>query len=260
MPRPRFPAMSDFEHLRLNQREEDLDEALARGFDIDTLDDRGETLLLNAAYSGEREWAQVLLSRGANPNIANPMGNTAIMIAVFDGRRQMFEILMRHGAKLERVNNYKHTVISGAMECQGTDKSGVPMGQVLLARMIELGVDLTLAHGEREDTLLHEIAAASVFDGKALLPLLEKRDVDVNVVNIARVSALHMAVKTPATLFFARWLIERGADVDAITLDGTSVDQLCCEQFQSELAAHRARIKLNEATPILASSGSSRRF
>ena len=83
----------------------------ARAGDADTLgayvdagapanlsNDRGDTLLMLAAYHGHAAAVQALLSRGADPDRANDRGQTPLAGAVFKGADDVLSILLAGGA------------------------------------------------------------------------------------------------------------------------------------------------------------------
>jgi ankyrin repeat protein len=83
----------------------------ARGGDADTLgayvdaglpvnlaNDRGDTLLMLAAYHGHTAAVRALLDRGADPDRANDRGQTPLAGAVFKNERDVVTALVRAGA------------------------------------------------------------------------------------------------------------------------------------------------------------------
>ncbi|MEV7755647.1 ankyrin repeat domain-containing protein [Streptomyces griseofuscus] len=84
---------------------------LARLGDTDTLaayvdagvpanlaNDRGDTLLMLAAYHGHLDAVIALLERGADANKANDKGQTPLSGAVFKGEDEVVRTLLAHGA------------------------------------------------------------------------------------------------------------------------------------------------------------------
>ncbi len=84
---------------------------LARHGDTDTLaayvdagvpanltNDRGDSLVMLAAYHGHAEAVEALLQRGADPDRANDRGQTPLAGAVFKGEDAVVRLLVRHGA------------------------------------------------------------------------------------------------------------------------------------------------------------------
>ncbi|MEO3753474.1 ankyrin repeat domain-containing protein [Streptomyces sp. B6B3] len=84
---------------------------LARGGDTDTVaayvdagvpanlsNDRGDTLLMLAAYHGHADTVRVLLDRGADATRANDRGQTPLAGAVFKGEEEVVRVLLTAGA------------------------------------------------------------------------------------------------------------------------------------------------------------------
>jgi len=60
--------------------------------------DRGDTLVMLAAYHGHAETVQTLLERGADPDQANDRGQTPLAGAVFKGEEKVIAALLGGGA------------------------------------------------------------------------------------------------------------------------------------------------------------------
>jgi ankyrin repeat protein len=60
--------------------------------------DRGDTLLMLAAYHGHAETVRALLDRGADPDQANDRGQTPLAGAVFKGESEVLAALVDAGA------------------------------------------------------------------------------------------------------------------------------------------------------------------
>lgn len=84
---------------------------LARHGDTDTLaayvdagvpanltNDRGDSLLMLAAYHGHAHAVEALLQRGADADRANDRGQTPLAGAVFKGEDEVVRLLLAHGA------------------------------------------------------------------------------------------------------------------------------------------------------------------
>ena len=253
---------SDFQRLLSSQNVQMLDEALSRGFDINTVEDRGETLLVEAVANGEGnlEWAETLLARGADPNIPNPMGNTAVMLAVIDNKLEFLDPLVRAGANLDLLNHHQQSAFSCALELLNHQEPILTneLQRTMVVRLLELGANPNATFGIKEGTLLIELCYRGLQDELPLLALLEEKGVDINKPNVAGVAPLHLAVRdTPFD--YARWLLEKGANMDAVSKDGTTVEDLCATVFKAEFDAYRNRKALAQSTPKV-SRGQSHRL
>lgn len=68
------------------------------GTPVNLANDRGDTLIMLAAYHGHPETVQALLARGADPNQANDVGQTPLAGAVFKGEDDVVAALVAGGA------------------------------------------------------------------------------------------------------------------------------------------------------------------
>ncbi|MER8103973.1 ankyrin repeat domain-containing protein [Kitasatospora sp. NPDC094016] len=68
------------------------------GAPADLTNDRGDTLLMLAAYHGHAATVEALLTRGADPNRANDRGQTPLAGAVFKGAEDVLTVLLDGGA------------------------------------------------------------------------------------------------------------------------------------------------------------------
>ncbi|MFC4494665.1 ankyrin repeat domain-containing protein [Streptomyces ovatisporus] len=68
------------------------------GVPPDLTNDKGDSLVMLAAYHGHAPAVQVLLDRGADPDKPNDKGQTPIAGAVFKGEEQVVRMLLDRGA------------------------------------------------------------------------------------------------------------------------------------------------------------------
>ncbi|MEZ0090099.1 ankyrin repeat domain-containing protein [Streptacidiphilus sp. EB129] len=68
------------------------------GAPADLTNDRGDTLVMLAAYHGHADAVRTLLERGADANRANDRGQTPLAGAVFKGADAVVEVLLAGGA------------------------------------------------------------------------------------------------------------------------------------------------------------------
>lgn len=71
---------------------------LDAGVPVNLSNDRGDTLLMLAAYHGHPAAVRELLARGADPNRANDRGQTPLAGAVFKGESEVVRALLAGGA------------------------------------------------------------------------------------------------------------------------------------------------------------------
>ncbi|MDX3234288.1 ankyrin repeat domain-containing protein [Streptomyces sp. ME03-5709C] len=68
------------------------------GVPVDLSNDKGDTLLMLAAYHGHAATVAALLGRGADPDRANDRGQTPLAGAVFKGEDEVARVLLDGGA------------------------------------------------------------------------------------------------------------------------------------------------------------------
>ncbi|MFC8043316.1 ankyrin repeat domain-containing protein [Nocardia sp. NPDC057353] len=71
---------------------------LDAGVPAELTNDRGDTLVMLAAYHGHPDAVRVLLERGADPDRANDRGQTPLAGAVFKGETEVVRALVAAGA------------------------------------------------------------------------------------------------------------------------------------------------------------------
>ncbi|MFI2371549.1 ankyrin repeat domain-containing protein [Streptomyces sp. NPDC018833] len=71
---------------------------LDAGVPADLTNDKGDTLVMLAAYHGHAATVEVLLARGAEPDRANDRGQTPLAGAVFKGEDAVIRALLSGGA------------------------------------------------------------------------------------------------------------------------------------------------------------------
>uniref|UniRef100_A0AAU2VEZ3 Ankyrin repeat domain-containing protein n=1 Tax=Streptomyces sp. NBC_00003 TaxID=2903608 RepID=A0AAU2VEZ3_9ACTN len=68
------------------------------GVPVNLTNDRGDSLIMLAAYHGHADTVTALLQRDADPNRPNDRGQTPLAGAVFKGEDEVVRLLLAHGA------------------------------------------------------------------------------------------------------------------------------------------------------------------
>lgn len=92
---PDFNVFSLARHGRVG----DVEDALLRGFPIDTTDEFGNTLLMVACQNGNKKIAKLALRYGCDINSVNNSGKTAVNFAKRFGHADLAEYLIDKGAE-----------------------------------------------------------------------------------------------------------------------------------------------------------------
>ena len=112
--KPRQTIQSVFGIKGLNEIDVIL-EKLEGGFDINTVDSGGRTLLMEAAINNNNVLLELLLSNGADPNIREEKNWTALHFAVQNYDLVSSKLLLENGADVNAQDAYGNNVISRAV-------------------------------------------------------------------------------------------------------------------------------------------------
>jgi uncharacterized protein len=92
-----------------------IEKILKSGFEINSKNEKGHSILMLAAYNGHFNLVSYLISKGANVNSTDNSGNTILMGVVFKGHSQVFDLLLRSGADLEIKNQKNQSALDYAI-------------------------------------------------------------------------------------------------------------------------------------------------
>lgn len=77
-----------------------------KGFNIDSVDKNGYSLLIIACYNESNAVVEILLNNGANVNLQDKMGNTALMGVCFRGYDSISKMLVENRSINLNVRNF----------------------------------------------------------------------------------------------------------------------------------------------------------
>ncbi len=78
-----------------------LEELLAAGLPANLINDKGDTLLMLAAYHGHLDTVRALMAHGADATLANDRGQVPIAAAAFKGYGAVVEAMIDGGASVD---------------------------------------------------------------------------------------------------------------------------------------------------------------
>ena len=78
---------------------------------IDIQDEYGLTVLMRAAFEGEKDIVKTLIKNKANLDLQNKSGYTALMLATIEGKKDIVEILIKNKANLDLQNKSGETAL-----------------------------------------------------------------------------------------------------------------------------------------------------
>ncbi len=92
---------------------------VSRGADVNAVSHntafaRGVPILQSAVASGNAEVVRILLDSGANPNVLNEQEGTPLFIAAHEGNAEMVRLLLDHGANASLKTNSGETPLAAA--------------------------------------------------------------------------------------------------------------------------------------------------
>ena len=103
----------EFEQIAFNcarhGKTDDLKIMLNTGMNVDLRDNKGNTLLMIAAYNGNLETTKLLIDFGANIDKKNFKGQTPLCGVCFKGDKNIAELLVKEGANIYENNGFKTT-------------------------------------------------------------------------------------------------------------------------------------------------------
>jgi ankyrin repeat protein len=73
------------------------------------------TKLFNLARAGETETLRAYVEAGVPPNLTNQKGDTLVMLAAYHGHADTVRMLVAHGADPDRANDRGQTPLAGAV-------------------------------------------------------------------------------------------------------------------------------------------------
>ncbi len=89
-----------FQYARMGHADE-LAELFGQGLPANLRNDKGDSLLMLAAYNGQEAATRVILEAGGDPELANDRGQTPLAGVCFKGEIEIARLLIAHGAKVD---------------------------------------------------------------------------------------------------------------------------------------------------------------
>lgn len=223
--------------------------AVESGIDVNAQDDRGATPLHIAAFRGEVEIAEYLLSEGADPTITNLDGLTALQTAEYV-RHAMMVIILGQASGIDSVMlpDAESTIWDAARE------GNLTALEFHLSDDLDVNTRLDL----KEDPAFGGSAlhiAIMEFANEAVLYLIERgANVNLPAANDQKGTPLHWAVKA-ANDDGVRMLLDAGADRTLPDVNGKlplDILEKAPQEAEDEIANIRALLSKAEpasATP-----------
>jgi uncharacterized protein len=116
-----------FQFARLGHAAE-LAELFGQGLPANLRNDKGDSLLMLAAYNGQAEATRVILEHGGDPELANDRGQTPLAGAAFKGDLEIAGLLLAHGAQVDGTGSGTRTALMTAAMFNRTDMVALLLG------------------------------------------------------------------------------------------------------------------------------------
>ena len=181
---------------------------------VELADEEGRTALHQAAAGNHVEAVRYLISRKANVNARDKEGLTPLTVAVWNCNLEMVDLLLGAGSDIHTKDKSGNTLLS-SLAFSPKGKRAVPVMQLLVKRGAN---PKTLNEGFN---LLHEACLNSAIPQANYLVKTLKFDVNAPAKNRLGNRPLHCAFDFQ----MVAWLLDAGADINALNLDGETVLQ-----------------------------------
>jgi hypothetical protein len=157
---------------------------IARGLDMDSRDECGQTPLTRAVENGHAQLVEMLLAKEADVNTRNHIAETPLLLAIRLGHTKVAELLLaRDDIDVNCVGRDGRSALYIA-----ASKSHVAIVELLLANE---AIDVNLRRGQDETALSHAVKAGKT---EIVKLILAKEAVDVNTRDIWGRTPLMQAV------------------------------------------------------------------
>lgn len=142
---------------------------IARGAEVDAVDNEGRTPLHKAAVSGGKEAAVILLAHGADPTVESVYEDTPMHAAAQSGKQEIVVLLLAHGVDVNLKNGDGMT----------------PMDSACLKEQLDM-ISFLRKHGGKQSPRFEMMDAVALGDVNAIRAIAARRpdseDIDGNLI------------------------------------------------------------------------------
>ena len=234
-------------------------------------DENGNCPVSLALSGANTELVRLLIQKGADVNLKNNYGFTPLHIAADKNQIEIGKILIEAGADLNAVSRYQTTPIFNAIE-----KGNIGFVELLIQKGADINFQSPIfgcpihraVYRDNTDILkllIKNAANVEVVDPNGRTPLmlsgrceeaevLLNKNALINTVDQSGMNALHYAIRYGTdrsvknnSFCLTGLLLQKGADANAVTIDGETPVSLAVEQGYTEVLKllHKNNAKLN---------------
>lgn len=172
------------------------------------------SLLINTVKQNDTKQATSLLLAGHNVDEVDGFNNTPLMIAASNGNLMLVQTLLNYDADVNHQNNIGETPIMWAIVSLNNEEPRTD----IITLLIEAGADVNLASITGDTPLI----ISSKTGDLAIVSLLVNAGANVNAANTKMQTALMNAAVVADAPDVARFLLAKGAVVNAVDNEGES--------------------------------------
>ena len=202
------------------------DQSKPTGNHYDTVDNKAELSLIEAAEEGELEVVEKLLSSGVDVNEKANDQSTALHLAAQEGHVEVARRLIEAGADIsarddidqtpgDRARFWKKEAILELLESSSIHEAAREGDLETVLQQLNAGKDVNQANDSGDTPLTY----AAFMGHLEIVDLLIEKNADVNAKGLAGWTPLHLAAQRGHQKI-VELLIEKGAEINALTDEG----------------------------------------
>ncbi len=224
--------------VRKPNQEEIISYFLAKGVDVNTADEDGNTPFMYAATRSSLAVIELLLPKVENINAVNQKGESPLALAIADNTPEVVSFLLSKGANVNVLdksgNNLAYYLIQSYQPVRGNraEQSANQKDEFTEKLNLLAGKGLDITALQKDGSTLYHVAI--IKSDLALLKKLAELKVDLNVKNKEGLTVLHRAALISKDGEILKYLISLGADKSIKTdFDETAYDLAMENDFLS---------------------------
>lgn len=194
---------------------------IEKGVDPNSIDNEGNTALLNAAGRNTLEVVKYLVEKTDDLNHTNKEGHSALTLAVQDNSAQVVNYLISKGAKTDIMDKEGNNLAYYLFSSRGNPRDFDAKAKALS----KAGLDLKATQSDKK-TVWH---LAMDKNDLALLKKVQAFGADINAKDEQGNTVLHYAAMKSRNTDILKYLVAHGADISSTTEFGETAYDLAQE-------------------------------